>query len=432
MLSRNTKLGFWSDRLFKIYWLALVVLMFHILDTFAPASYTDWGISDWMINYQGGFVRRGLDGQLLYWLYQIHPYDFTIMVKRIVVFSSLILIGITMKTFSKEGWSMTILIFGCCFFFIAFKLWQRRDSMILILVYLIFISFKHYLNHQGKGWLLLFWALSAFMLLSHEASFFFCFPIMMVYAIVLKMKEKNTCLLKSLWSAWGPFIPCFLIMGFVCLFKGNENTASTIWHSWHQLFVQYPDPKLSVEQVEKNIGAGVSALSWQTLWTFKYHLSLNFFGNPNGLTSLKDLTVTPLLIWMIIATYILVTRINTVNISLYPLTKEDQTNRISNVLLVQFIFMLPLFTVLSCDWGRTLPYWIISSLFALHVFGDLKIAGVSRCSDKILSRLNRIIHPTAFAYLITAVFIPFVNCYGPYPGKILPIRFIEIIVHRLL
>lgn len=29
------------------------------LDSF---NYLDWGISDWLINYEGGFVRRGLTG----------------------------------------------------------------------------------------------------------------------------------------------------------------------------------------------------------------------------------------------------------------------------------------------------------------------------------------------------------------------------------
>ena len=37
-------------------------------------GYQTFQISDWMINYEGGFVRRGLIGQILWTIYQCHPY----------------------------------------------------------------------------------------------------------------------------------------------------------------------------------------------------------------------------------------------------------------------------------------------------------------------------------------------------------------------
>jgi hypothetical protein len=37
--------------------------------------YETFGISDWLINYQGGFLRRGLAGEVLWRLYQLHPYN---------------------------------------------------------------------------------------------------------------------------------------------------------------------------------------------------------------------------------------------------------------------------------------------------------------------------------------------------------------------
>ena len=32
---------------------------------------TDWTISEWLINYEAGFVRRGLSGQLIFIFYEI-------------------------------------------------------------------------------------------------------------------------------------------------------------------------------------------------------------------------------------------------------------------------------------------------------------------------------------------------------------------------
>ena len=38
-------------------------------------GYNGFEISDWMINYQGGFVRRGLVGELLFMLEKVKPYN---------------------------------------------------------------------------------------------------------------------------------------------------------------------------------------------------------------------------------------------------------------------------------------------------------------------------------------------------------------------
>ena len=54
--------------------------------------------------------------------------------------------------------------------------------------------------------------------------------------------------------------------------------------------------------------------------------------------------------------------------------KAQQTDlEISNTLIIQFLFMIPMFTVLSCDFGRTIPYWVFSSLMAVACFGKLDL-----------------------------------------------------------
>ena len=34
-------------------------------------DYSEWQYSDWIINYQGGFIRKGLIGEFLFKIYQL-------------------------------------------------------------------------------------------------------------------------------------------------------------------------------------------------------------------------------------------------------------------------------------------------------------------------------------------------------------------------
>ena len=47
-----------------LYWVYAIYLRWHNL--MGAFVYSNFELDDWMINYEGGFVRRGLMGQLLY------------------------------------------------------------------------------------------------------------------------------------------------------------------------------------------------------------------------------------------------------------------------------------------------------------------------------------------------------------------------------
>jgi hypothetical protein len=351
----------WSKKIFIIFWFILIANCIYGCYLFTPISYLNYDISDWLINYEGGFVRRGFMGQLLYWLYEFHPFDIEYQLRRFALLSTVMLVILLLRMFRKEGWSLSILPFGFCMFFLAFRTWGRRDMLIFMIIYLLFVCYKHYLDTNQSKWLWPVWFLSVLMLLSHEASFFYSLPIMAVYGWSAARKSN-----RSWFTALMPFVPGLITMAAVCLYKGNEETAAAIWHSWQPLFTAYPDP--STTDICNHIGQGVAALTWKSAHTFAWHLKLNLFGFIG-----YNFICAPLLIWLIAATYFMTTRLNAVDISLYPLAKTNQTARIGKVLMLQFVFMVPLFTVLSCDWGRTLPYWVLSSLFALHIFGDMQI-----------------------------------------------------------
>lgn len=56
--------------------LLFAVICFVALHSFIyPFDYVRYEVSDWLINYQGGFVRRGLIGELLLQFEHIRPYN---------------------------------------------------------------------------------------------------------------------------------------------------------------------------------------------------------------------------------------------------------------------------------------------------------------------------------------------------------------------
>lgn len=228
---------------------------------------------------------------------------------------------------------------------------------------------------------------------------------------------------KALASLLLPFLPAIFMMALVCLFKGSEATASAIWQSWDDAFRNHPDGLNDYQYAISNIGYGVGALTWSTMRAARWHLSLNLFhGTPIRMLSTQEYAVFPLLIWMFVATFYMVTHLNTVKVATYKLTYKPQIARITKVLILQFIFMLPMFTVLSCDYGRTIPYWVFSSLFALHIFGDLDWRPLNKVSTKVARMMDKPFLNSAICFLIVALLIPFDQAWGPLLNEILPLR----------
>lgn len=298
-----------AAKLFVVYWIVLVAMCVFRSDAYGPLSYESFEISDWLIDYEGGFVRRGLDGQLLYWLYQAQPFAPVHMVQFLVVMESVLFLGLLLYMFRKEGWSLAILPFGCCLYYTFLHTGQRRDMFMLMGAYLIFWCYNRYLSARrmgGKLYLLPLALLSAVVILSHEATFFFCFPIMMVYGCIAMRKEKKQWH-KALASLAIPFLPALVTMFLVCLFKGDEATANAIWQSWDDAFRKYPDGLNDYRYTVGNIGYGVGALAWKTMTTVRFHLSLNLFhGTPIRMLTAQDYAVFPLLAWLFVATFYMV------------------------------------------------------------------------------------------------------------------------------
>ena len=69
--------NFLRTNYFKFY--VIIILLFSVLFLSQKFLYpTDWTTSEWLINYQGGFVRRGLIGEFLFNIHNISDNNLTI------------------------------------------------------------------------------------------------------------------------------------------------------------------------------------------------------------------------------------------------------------------------------------------------------------------------------------------------------------------
>lgn len=368
-------------------------------------GYKAFVISDWMINYEGGFVRRGLIGEVLYLIYfHIHNYPLPLVIMTIYYTSFALFTVFFSKLLIRNGVSIFILPFAICLFIglgVA-CIEGRRDYIALTITGLIFLTYYKLLTQKKKKYLFYLYALSILTILMHEASFFFTFPILMLHTLVYyyDKSSKLNCV-KELITIW---LPAVLTMMLVSYFKGSEDIAKAIWASWADCLYRYP-----LNGNEAPIGDGPQFLSFGLSDALKRHIAVSW-NSPMHLV---------FNFYTFIAVYYLVTRINIINLKWYSLKSID-TTKLSNIMIVQFISLFPMFGFLSCDWGRTIPYWVISSLMLYCIIptnsinSNIVINLLSYISTNIqngLSRLKLLNYP--LIYLFILISIPLDSFKGP-------------------
>ena len=175
----------WGEIVFS--WMVMALfggsIVLGCLKNFRPSGfdYLSYEVSDWLINYEGGFVRRGLIGQMLLELEKLHLYDVRLAIALMIAVCSVAILWILIRIFKREGWSLLIIPIGLCLGYTFFNIWGRRDLLTLTMTFLIFLSYRKAIS-GSRQWLpwCAFHMLSVLQILIHEAAFFYTFPIMML------------------------------------------------------------------------------------------------------------------------------------------------------------------------------------------------------------------------------------------------------------
>lgn len=365
-----------SIKFFNCWSLFYAVILFIAAIYNYVYNFQYYSFADVFINYQGGFVRRGLMGEMLY---RLHGLGFdplhTALLLCLVAYLAIVMFMV--NGFKRRGYSLGLLcvsfliggvgIFGLSFF--------RRDFIELCILLIIV---KSWTKMNFRLWLVLANTLTVIAILLHEPYAFYGLPIVMLLTYLRTYKLN-----KSLFC-WIPSFAAFLLCQ---KYSGNAEVYAAIMHSIKP-YADYPSV--------------IEFFTLDNISVMRMHLHYNFFAVLNHL---------PTIIGGIGS--ILVTLYYGANAtSQYTnscVSPQESTNYFA---LLSFLMLcqIPMFTVLSTDFTRTCVYASISAyivFFCLDTESCTKLLPLwyRNMSERVLTTMNRIVPPTRLKILAIVLFI---------------------------
>ena len=231
MLNKYNHLNFYKLLIFVIGYGLLVYLSalygLEIVDGGHPFK-----TGDWLINYEGGLIRRGLLGQLLYYLsgFSVNLLWLTYGVQ---VFLYLLIIHLVFKLFfaTERPFAWLLFLFSPAFIFLFpfydFGASFRKEA--LVFLSFIFLACNFLQPKFFHPYLITSLILYGIAVLSHELA-----PLSLIFFIYLLLRLNNQN------YKFNPFLNTYLLLYiflalsgllFSYFFHGNSETATQICHS---------------------------------------------------------------------------------------------------------------------------------------------------------------------------------------------------------
>lgn len=299
------------------------------------------GVGEFLINYQGGFVRRGLLGEILLKLCNYTSIEPHYIIFTVTALSFLLLSFYLLAKFKQKGYSLYIL--PLCFFLGTMipEFFLRKDSILMIFFILTVTLLGKKINTTHK--LFLINLLIICTLLIHESFAFFTIPISTLLLSVNWKNEQNFT--KSIIYAVASLIPSIIAFFILMNYVGNSEISNAITDSWLPLY----------NYKETFISGSIDYLMNANLYD-EISLTVN-----NNILSFDE-QIFKGLVWpviFIVIYYISANILTVFNTVKGQLTDSDKNN-LSSILIFQFISIIPLLIV-ARDYSRFIFYWVCSS-----------------------------------------------------------------------
>ncbi|MGN0868496.1 MAG: hypothetical protein ACI4O9_03085 [Akkermansia sp.] len=326
----------------------LLIDAYRSYDQFTPAS---WGLSELLINYQGGFVRRGLLGEIFFQVCEPFHWDPRWLIIPLVITACVLTTVWLIRIFRQNCLCLWFLptMFG------LFGMHFVRKDFLMLLVLILALHLYTVICRPAVR-ITVVSLLLLFVLNVHEASFLIAGPLWMLIVLF------DRGLPYRLWCRLCICVPPVLMFAILCIFKGQVATAEAIWHSWESIY-----PYLD------RIPRSIAAIGWDSTETFLIHLSYNYGDARLFHVELPydvhiaygGILVRPLAIMILF--YL------AVNLLLPRRVSREVLRKYVLILLFLFLSLLPMFTVLSCDFSRVSAYWILYSAVAFHYLRGIEL-----------------------------------------------------------
>jgi len=313
--------------------LFIVIIIKYIFTLYSAASSCDgWIVGDWLINYQEGFVRRGLSGSIMIGLSNLLGIkaNFIVMWFQIIIFTAYMLIIFLLFYCKKINmWFVLLLLSPVTLFFpiLSFPAAGRKEIILFFLFsFFVFLLQKKLLKSYIS--VVLFSLLLLVATLCHELIVFYL-PYFL-FAIFLKSRidKESFPFIKSLIVISGSV----LIMIPIYLYGYQINTTSIC-------------AGLKEIGLSDNVCSGILSIpSYGLEDVVKTIKNFNYFFNYSIALALG-------LIPFILFVYYSRSKVLTVKI-------------LTAIFMLLFIFSLPIF-IFATDWGRWLNIHFLLLLITL-------------------------------------------------------------------
>ena len=327
---------------FLIYYFIFIIFIGAIKNFLDNTEYDNtWTIGEWLINYSGGFIRRGLFGSIIYEISNLTKISPIFFVHFISLFSYIFLLNLlwyTKKYFSKLFLLSPIV--GLCPILGDFLI---RKDLFGIAIY----GFCTFLIKESKDLKSIFLinVFSIIAILNHESFVFYAIPSFIILNIFCNYDLNHKNLLGLFVRSIIFLMPSLIVTFLVFYYRTSPSIAIDIHHSWQALSNIMPSSKALF--LDQPLGA-INSVGW------------NFNNSKEllirailGKDSFSFVLYIPA-VWML--TIFVVGQI-------FIGDGENSFVRLkANVLLVQFASISPLF-LLGWDYGRWIFLWIGSSIF---------------------------------------------------------------------
>lgn len=339
--------------------------------------------ADLFINYQGGFVRRGLLGEILLYCYHKNINPYTIAISLSLISYGIITIYLLCQ-FHKRQYNIGLLS-------ITFLLgglgangfeYYRRDFLIMFIFLAVVLLWK---RMKLGEWLIIGNILFALTLLCYEPFFFFGIP----FAVLLTHLKSNNWLKSIMY-----WFPSYLTFFMTCLYSGGRDVYEAIWMST-KVFLEAPGI--------------MSFLLDKSTDVMLFHFHINFI---NGASSTPSILVSTITLSCMIYFCINATAIYSQDIK-----AMHQRPYILLLLAFSMACLSPMFTVLSIDYARTFTYAAISSYIIFFTLKEKELLSLfpSKAyyiSNRFLKTCDKYIKPTKIKILFIMMFVGLSQCSG--------------------
>lgn len=382
-----------EENVVKYKWLYILISLILLVSVIYKLYVVPWiqtyefgTIQELMISYAGGFVRRGLLGELLYHIISGAQVNELYVIIPICVTAYLFVTCTLVFFFIKKKYSWWIIASPFLCGFVVFLL---RKDFILYSIFIITILILR--NNVSSIKYLTAILLTVVALLIHEAYIFWAVPLITIALIAKKYKTGNyvVYLLISLCT-----------FGLMSYFKGSTQIAHEIVDAWN--------PILQESQLTYTPYCPIGALGWTLSYTIPFHLKVNFHAESLGWVYAIFRPLYLLLGYWLMTNILFTLRGNNRSVV------RSSKNVLSCLIATGYLCMIPMFTILSCDFGRSVQHISIAafSLFMIFDEKDLnqalhpKFKKIVNGFDKILCRLLKPSYVLIILALLVVAEIP--------------------------